>query len=131
MNSQIKYWQNVILSNKHIEPKSAEQLACYKIAEFLLSREKLKMAIIIKTNGDKENIEPANGSTFTLKELQGVVNGYIQIVPIQAGEYDDNFMVIDEEGLLKPNPQFNQAASIIAGRRIVGQVVIIDKEQID
>ena len=40
MNAQVKYWQNIILSNKHIEPETAEQMAYYKIAEFLLSREK-------------------------------------------------------------------------------------------
>ena len=44
MNSQIKYWQNVISGNKGIEPASAEQLAYYQIAEYLVSRQKEKTA---------------------------------------------------------------------------------------
>ncbi len=40
MNSQITYWQNVIISNKKIEPKTDEQMANYKIAEYLLFRKK-------------------------------------------------------------------------------------------
>jgi len=39
MNSQITYWQNVIIGNKKIEPKTDEQMANYKIAEYLLFRE--------------------------------------------------------------------------------------------
>ena len=39
MNSQIKFWQNVILSNKKVEPKNDEQEANYKIAEYLIFRE--------------------------------------------------------------------------------------------
>ena len=44
MNSQIKFWENVIISNKKIEPKTAEQWANYKIAEYLLFSEKEKTA---------------------------------------------------------------------------------------
>ena len=40
-------------------------------------------------------------------------------------------MIVDEEGLLKANPEINKEASRIAGQRIVGQVIIIDKDQID
>lgn len=38
MNSQIKYWQNIILSQKQIEPKDPQELANYKIAQFLIQR---------------------------------------------------------------------------------------------
>ena len=88
------------------------------------------MAIIIKTTGEVVKVEPANGNIFTLKELQKAVNGYIQIVPITTGEHADKFMIVDEEGLIKPN-QINVVASKIAGQHIVGQVIIIDKEQIE
>ena len=40
MNSDITYWQNVIIGNKEIEPKDDEQEASYKIAEYLLFRKK-------------------------------------------------------------------------------------------
>ncbi len=44
MNSQIKFWENVIIGNKTIEPKTNEQMADYKIAEYLILREKEKRA---------------------------------------------------------------------------------------
>ena len=40
-------------------------------------------------------------------------------------------MIVNEEGLLKSNPQLNKEASKIVKQRIVGQVIIIDKEQIE
>lgn len=85
------------------------------------------MAVIIKVSGEKENIEPANGKLFTLEELQTAVNGYIQLIPIS----DNKLMVVDEEGLLKADAQLNIEASRIAGQRIVGDVLIIDNDQIE
>ncbi len=90
------------------------------------------MAIIIKISGEIiNNIEPKNGKTFSLEELQKAVNGYIQIISISKGKYAGKLMVVDEEGLLKPNPQLNEKASQIAGQPIVGQVIIIDKNHIE
>ena len=89
------------------------------------------MAIIIKVNGETEHTHPSNGSVFTLKELQDAVGGYIQIVSITAGEHSGSLMIVDEEGLIKPNPQVNKEASLIAGQQIVGQVIIIDRVQIE
>jgi len=40
-------------------------------------------------------------------------------------------MVVDEEGLIQPNPILNTKASEIAGQPIVGQVIIIDRDQIE
>lgn len=88
------------------------------------------MAVIITTTGETEHTGPANGSVFSLKELQQAVGGYIEIVPIITGEHSGKLMVVDEEGLIKSNPIPNIEASKIAGQQIVGQVIIIDKEQI-
>jgi len=44
MKFKIKFWENVILSNKKIEPENDEQEADYKIAEYLIFREKEKRA---------------------------------------------------------------------------------------
>jgi hypothetical protein len=88
------------------------------------------MATIIKISGEKENIEPENGKTFSLKELQEAVGGYIQLVSINDGEYAGKLMICDEEGLLKAN-QLNEEATRIAGQQIVGQVIIIEKNQIE
>lgn len=89
------------------------------------------MATIIDITGEHKNIEPASGEVFSLEELQKAVGGYIQIVPIISGEHSGRLMVVDEEGLVKANTQLNEEASKIAGQRIVGQVIIIDKEQIE
>ena len=89
------------------------------------------MAIIIKISGEAENIEPLSGSVFTLEELQKAVGGYIQIVSITAGEHSGRLMVVDEEGKLKTDAQINIEASKIAGQPIVGQVIIIDRDQIE
>ena len=89
------------------------------------------MAVIIKITGKTENIEPADGKVFTLDELQNAVGGYIELVPINSGEYEGKLMVVDEEGRLKADAKLNENASRIAGQIIVGQVIIIDKEQID
>jgi len=85
------------------------------------------MAVIIKICGKKENIEPKDEKVFSLKELQEAVGGYIELVSIDDGK----LMVVDEEGKLKADAQVNEEASRIAGQQIVGQVLIIDKNQIE
>lgn len=67
-----------------------------------------KSAILIKTDGRMRGVRPANGGDFSLEELQGLVEGYIQIIDIAP----DVIMVVNEEGkgVLEPNP----AATVIA-----------------
>lgn len=85
------------------------------------------MAILVKENGDKVEIFPANGKMFELEEVQRLVGGYIEIVNL-GGE---DVMVVDEEGKLKGKP-VNTVATIIAHMRhaihhndcIVGDVLI-------
>ena len=89
------------------------------------------MATIIKITGEHENIEPSNSSVFTLEELQKAVGGYIETVSVTTGDYAGKLMIVDEEGKLKEDAQVNKEASRIAKQRIVGQVIIIDREQID
>jgi len=85
------------------------------------------MATIIKVSGEKETVEPKDGKTFSLKELQKAVGGYIELLPLDDGK----LMVVDEEGKLKADAQINVEASRIANQQIIGQVIIIDKEQIE
>jgi hypothetical protein len=89
------------------------------------------MALIIKTNGETENIGPSNGTVFTLKELQQAVGGYIEIVQVTTGDYAGKLMLVDEEGKLKEDAQVNKEASNIVGMQIVGQVIIVDRNQIE
>jgi hypothetical protein len=85
------------------------------------------MATIIKVDGAKQNVEPKDGKIFSLKELQEIVNGYIELIPLDGGR----LMVVDEEGKLKADAQLNIEASRIANQRIVGDVIMIDKDQIE
>ena len=89
------------------------------------------MAILIKANKETRDVEPSNGKTFSLKELQGYVGGYIELIHIVSGDYKDHIMVVDEEGLLKQNPVVNATASLIAVRRIVGDVLIVKRTEIE
>ena len=84
------------------------------------------MSTIIKTDGTKQIIEPKDGKVFSLKELQEAVGGYIELVPLNDGK----LMVVDEDGKMKADTQFNREASRIAGQQIVGTVLIIDNDQI-
>lgn len=62
----------------------------------------------------------------TLEDLQSAVGGYIEYVPVPA--LPGLVMVVDEEGTLKHKP-LNAYASEIAGRVIVGDVVLMEREE--
>lgn len=88
---------------------------------------------LIKSDGEKQKVNPKNGTDFSLEELQGFVGGYIQILHMGRGE----LMVINEEGKLKNLP-LNRDATAIANLRgrllegdyIVGPALICHKSQI-
>lgn len=65
------------------------------------------MAKFIKADGTTQNVKPAHGETFTLKELQTYVGGYIEF--IYLGE---QVLVIDEEGKFKNKPQNETATTL-------------------
>ena len=53
------------------------------------------MGLIVKTTGEKHKVSPKNGKDYKLKELQDIVDGYIEIVYLQ----NNKIMVVNEEGL--------------------------------
>ena len=65
-------------------------------------------AILIKSDGEAIGVVPANGGDFTLEELQGFVEGYIEIVPLT----ENVIMVVNEEG--KGVLPMNFSATVIA-----------------
>lgn len=91
------------------------------------------MATLVKENGDKVEISPANGKMFELEEVQKLVGGYIEIIHLGKGDV----MIIDEEGKLK-NKTINSVATIVAHMRhainpfdcIVGDVVICKNNEV-
>lgn len=62
---------------------------------------KKQAGLLIQSDGEAIGVVPANGGNFTLEELQGFVEGYIEIVPLT----ENVIMVVNEEGkgVLPPN----------------------------
>lgn len=86
---------------------------------------------IIKTDGTSTDFMPANGSKFTLEELQQAVGGYIEIVHISNSQ----IAVLNEEGKLNNLP-YNHIASLVfamAGIKDValGDVVVCENNMVD
>lgn len=89
-------------------------------------------AILIKSSGATAGIFPANGTDFKLEELQGYVDGYIEIVRVT----DKVIMVINEDG--KDVLPVNVMATVLAkaqraifpGDYICGDVVMCPSEMV-
>jgi uncharacterized protein DUF3846 len=80
---------------------------------------------LYRVDGTKETIAPANGTHWTLPELQALVGGYIEIVRTISGRY----MVVDEDGKNKRKPPNRVATEVyfyVGHDIIVGDVVVID-----
>jgi hypothetical protein len=83
--------------------------------------------VIYHTNGIMESVTPANGVNWSLKELQTMVGGYIQICETNDGRY----MVINEHGkVTRPSLPLNIMATRIylfgEYDPIVGPAVVVD-----
>lgn len=86
-------------------------------------------SVIIKTDGLQKKVDPANGTDFSIDELNEFVDGYIEILHI-----GDKLLVCNEEGKLQ-NLQYNATATCIinaAGIKdyIVGNALFCDKDKI-
>lgn len=90
------------------------------------------MAEIIRINGSRQNVRPANGVAFTLEEMQAVVGGYIEFV----GLNETDTMVLNEEGKLENLPFNIEATKVFrsyypdSNDFIVGNVLICNNNQI-
>lgn len=89
-------------------------------------------ALHIKEDGTINQIVPKNGTDFSLEELQGYVDGKIEIVDLRNGD----ILVVNEEG--KFTKQLNPCSTFIAhlqqailGRDyIAGDVVVCPSEMV-
>jgi hypothetical protein len=68
------------------------------------------MAKIYRANGEVETIEPKNGTDFQLEELQAVVGGYIECLPLYN---TTEIMTCNEEGKILGLPLNRRATQII------------------
>lgn len=90
------------------------------------------MALILRTDGTQESKSPADGKTFTLKELQDVVGGYIERVVLP----NKKEIYLNEEGKLKglkENPRATTLAAFVLGPGdyIVGDVIVCDPGEVE
>ena len=76
------------------------------------------MAKLFKVDGTVENVKPENGKSFSLAELQKMVGGLIQVVPV----FRTKLIVVDEEGRLK-NYKHNVIASLLVMDEVKGDIV--------
>ena len=86
-------------------------------------------SVIITTDGLLKKVDPANGTDFSLNELNEIVDGYIEVLHI-----GDKLLVCNEEGKLN-NLSYNAKATRLinaAGIKdyIVGNVLFCDKDKI-
>ena len=100
-------------------------------------------AAIIKTDGTISEAIPTNGNQFTLKEMQGIVGGYIETVfhaekdrPEPHDSLPARYMVCNEEGKLNNLPINKQMSEIwkdylgYYGNIVVGNVLICDPDML-
>ena len=88
-----------------------------------------KVGRLVKCNGMTEYPAPANGKTFTLEELQAIVDGYIELVHLPYGK-DYVIGIVDEEGRLKGKPR-NMPASTFSGQDLMGDVLFCNKSMLE
>jgi len=87
---------------------------------------KNNQAFLYKSSGEIVPVLPKNGVSFTLKELKGFVDGFIQVIFLSDGR----LMILNEEGKLYDKYKYNPTATNLAkdilfgGDSIVGDVLV-------
>lgn len=83
--------------------------------------------VVIRVDGTTENVEPARAADgWSLEELRRYTGSeYVEFVPLLNPDLHDMVLVVDEEGLLRQR-ELNAEASVIAGRPLVGDVLLVD-----
>jgi hypothetical protein len=90
------------------------------------------MSTWIQADGTIEEVQPNNGSTYSLKELHAFVGGYIELVYLPDGR----LMVLNEEGKMNDLP-FNSLATALYNPHsafqdyIVGDVLVCQQNEIE
>jgi hypothetical protein len=89
---------------------------------------KRKESLWIKSSGEVQEIFPA-GPKWTLKEMQEKVGGFIELVG-RTNMAPGNLMFVNEDGLSLGLPE-NRRAGLMAGIRIVGDVLIVNSSEVE
>ena len=80
------------------------------------------MATLLKADGSKQD----NYEDITLTGMQKAVGGYIELVHLSKGK----MLVVNEDGLRLNLPN-NSEASKLSGQTIVGDVLLMNHNEID
>ena len=91
-----------------------------------------KSAKIIYTDKEAEDYTPKNGKTFELAELQGIVDGCIEIIRLNDGR----IIIVNEDGLSLNLPVNIEATNILrrdhsTTEYIVGNAIVCDADMIE
>lgn len=70
------------------------------------------MAKLYTTDGKSTDVQPGNGRSFTLEEMQALVGGYIQILYMA----DRTCLVFNEDGKRLQMPRNPEATKLVVGR---------------
>lgn len=98
--------------------------------------EKQKKPCLFKTDGSSNNVMPKKGVRFTLEELQGFVDGFIEVV----GLTEELVMIVNEDGHILHLPINPAATRIAAGyckigmfpkQYVYGNVIVCPKYMIE
>lgn len=92
-----------------------------------VASQKLAQGLLMRVGGTTKEVTSARRH-WALPEIQKLVGGYFEIVRIPG--VTDRIMLVDEDGrpkALKPNPN----ASELAGRLIVGDVLVVRRKDIN
>jgi hypothetical protein len=81
--------------------------------------------VIMHTDGTVTPVTPKKGTTYDLEELQALVGGYIELLPLEKNRY----AVVNEEGMLH-GLDLNPGASLLLGQKIVGPCVVIPRSSL-
>lgn len=87
------------------------------------------MAIKIEANGNIERIDLSIKADRRLEQMREAIGGgYVEFVRTIDTSNKNRIMVVDESGLPKNLP-FNKIASFMAGRNIVGDILLLTPEE--
>lgn len=84
----------------------------------MAEKQKIKKAYIIRTNGNKTDLDHRP----TLAETQQVVGGYIELVPLLK----DKTMVVNEDGRRMGLPVNSMATQLYRHCPILGDVIVLE-----
>lgn len=91
------------------------------------------MATWIKSDGSERQVHPENKKHFKLAELQLLVGGYIEMLPLPSG----GWLVLNEDGKHKDLPRNGRATvlghscGIADNDFVVGDVLVCSSKEIE